>query len=303
MVRSKFHEGEITVQQRVGEEELAARNSRIIKDHLPPNAMEFVNKQLILIVSSFDNHQNIMTSILIGKSGFVSIVDEKTIKINLTELVSGRQDFFWENVKTNPGIGALFIDLSTRRRLKVNGRISWSGDDIKVLVDRAYPNCPRYIQRREIEVTEREVETASPKKGLSLTGEQKNWIQNSDTLFVGSANDRNEMDTNHRGGNPGFIQIMDDHTLKIPDYPGNGMFNTFGNFMLNPKAGLLVVDFEIGKTLQLTGTAEIIWNEENSEKETGGSRRFWKFHINEWLETDLANGVQWNFVDYSPFNP
>ena len=81
------------------------------------------------------------------------------------------------------------------------------------------------------------------------------------------------------------------------------MFNTLGNFMLNPKAGLLVVDFEIGKTLQLTGTAEIVWNEENSENETGGSRRFWIFHINEWLETDLPKGVQWKFVEYSPFNP
>jgi len=303
MVESPFHEGEITVQQRVGEEELAARSSGIIKDHIPTNAFEFVNKQLILIVSSLDHHQNIWTSILIGKPGFVKIMNEKTIKINFTELVSGREDPFWENIKTNSNIGGLFIDLSTRRRLKLIGKISWLEDDLNVLVDKVYPNCPRFIQRREIEVTKKEDDIDPPKKGLNLTGELKNWIRNSDTLFVGSANDRNEMDANHRGGNPGFIQIMDDHTLKIPDYPGNSMFNTFGNFMVNPKTGLLVVDFEIGKTLQLTGTAEIVWNEENSEKETGGSRRLWIFHINEWLETDLSKGVQWNFVDYSPFNP
>ncbi len=303
MVKSLFHEGEVTVQQRFGEEELAARSSGIIKDYIPPNAFEFVNKQLILIVSTVDDNQSIWTSILIGKPGFVTIIDEKTLKINLTELVSGKEDPFWENIKTNPSIGGLFIDLSTRRRLKLVGKISWSEDDLKVLVNRAYPNCPRYIQRRDIEVTKIENSIVPPTKGMRLNGELKNWIQKSDTLFVGSSNDHNDLGANHRGGNPGFIQVMDDHTLKIPDYPGNSMFNTLGNFMVNPKAGLLIVDFEIGKTLQLTGTAEIIWNEENSDKETGGSRRFWKFQINERLESYLPKGVQWKFVDYSPFNP
>jgi len=113
MVKSLFHEGEVTVQQRFGEEELAARSSGIIKDYIPPNAFEFVNKQLILIVSTVDDNQSIWTSILIGKPGFVTIIDEKTLKINLTELVSGKEDPFWENIKTNPSIGGLFIDLST----------------------------------------------------------------------------------------------------------------------------------------------------------------------------------------------
>ena len=303
MEESPFHQGEVTVQQRVGEEVLATKNSRIIKDYITSNAIDFVNQQQLMIVSSLDDQQNVWTSILIGKPGFVTVVDEKTIRINLTELISDRQDPFWGNVKANPSIGSLFIDLFTRRRLKVNGRISWSGEDLMILVDKAYPNCPRFIQKREIEVAEKEVEIAPPKKGLSLSEELKYWIQNSDTLFVGSANDRKDMDANHRGGKPGFIQIIDDHTLKIPDYPGNSMFNTFGNFLLNPKAGLLVVDFEIGKTLQLTGTSEIVWTEENSENETGGSRRLWKFHINQWLETDLPKGIQWNFIEYSPFNP
>jgi len=303
MEESPFHQGEVFVQERVGEEDLAAKNSRIIKDYIPPNAIDFVNHQLMLIVASLDDHQNIWTSILIGKSGFVTVVDEKTIKINLTELVSDSQDSFWGNVRAKTDIGILFIDLFTRRRLKVNGRASWSESDLIISVDTAYPNCPRFIQKREIEVAEHEDEIIPPKKGSSLTGELINWIQKSDTLFVGSANERNEMDVNHRGGNPGFIQILDDNTLKIPDYPGNSMFNTLGNFMLNPNAGLLLVEFEIGKILQLTGTGEIIWTEENSENETGGSRRLWKFHINEWLETDLPKGVQWNFVEYSPFNP
>jgi len=80
------------------------------------------------------------------------------------------------------------------------------------------------------------------------------------------------------------------------------MFNTLGNFMSNPKAGLLFVDFKKGNTLQLTGEAEIIWEEEDVEEITGGTRRFWKFIISEWIQIDSLKGVHWKFVDYSPFN-
>jgi hypothetical protein len=96
---------------------------------------------------------------------------------------------------------------------------------------------------------------------------------------------------------------MDDRTLRIPDYTGNCMFNTLGNFVSNPRAGLVFVDFELGTTLQLTGHAEILWDEEDPEKETGGTKRFWKFHIDRWLELENGHQLEWSFQDYSPYNP
>ena len=50
----------------------------------------------------------------------------------------------------------------------------------------------------------------------------------------------------YKGGEPGFVQVGDEHTLMFPVYNGNGMFLTAGNLTVNPRVGLLFVDFETG---------------------------------------------------------
>ena len=75
------------------------------------------------------------------------------------------------------------------------------------------------------------------------------------------------------GGNPGFVTLVDDRTLRIPDYPGNSMFNTLGNFTANPRAGLIFLDFESHRTLQLTGRPEILYDVDGTAEETGGTNR------------------------------
>ncbi len=299
-----FHEGECEVQKRVGEDKIAERTGRIITDRIPGSAIEFVNKQPMVITSCLDNEENIWTSILVGKPGFVTALDEHNVQINLSTIVSSKLDPFWENIRENTNVGMLFIELTTRKRLRVNGMVSKSDENIIVSVEQAYPNCPKYIQRREIEVVGTNDDMSiSKQNGISLTNDLKEWIENSDTMFVGSSDDKSNLDASHRGGDSGFIQIVDESTLKIPDYPGNSMFNTLGNFMSNPKAGLLFVDFKEGKTLQLTGEAEIVWHEEDAEEKTGGTMRLWKFFISKWIQIDSLKGVNWMFIDYSPFNP
>ena len=66
------------------------------------------------------------------------------------------------------------------------------------------------------------------------------------------------MNASHRGGPPGFVEVVDDRTLRIPDYVGNSMLNTLGNLTVNPHAGLVVLDFGPNRTLQLTRRAEIL---------------------------------------------
>ena len=80
------------------------------------------------------------------------------------------------------------------------------------------------------------------------------------------------------------------------------MFNTLGNFTSDPRAGLLFVDFESNQTLQLTGRAEILYNMEGGEKETGGTNRYWDFHIDRWIEIAPSSQVRWELLDYSPYN-
>ncbi len=74
----------------------------------------------------------------------------------------------------------------------------------------------------------------------------------------------------HRGGHPGFVHIINNRQLRIPDFTGNSMFNTLGNFVCNPYAGLIFIDFEQGRLLQLTGKAEILWDVDDPQEEPGG---------------------------------
>lgn len=113
------------------------------------------------------------------------------------------------------------------------------------------------------------------------------------------------MDASHRGGNPGFVEILDDGTLKIPDYQGNSMYNTLGNIAQNPHTGILLIDFQKGETLQLTGSAELLFGQQTDyeRQKTTGTGRYWLFKTQQWIHTRNHHQVAWEFLDYSPFNP
>jgi hypothetical protein len=81
------------------------------------------------------------------------------------------------------------------------------------------------------------------------------------------------------------------------------MFNTLGNFAVNPRSGLLIPDFENGRTLQLTGRAEVQWEVEDSHNETGGTGRFWDFTVDRWIQIDNSLPGATEFLEYSPHNP
>jgi ferredoxin-NADP reductase len=136
-----------------------------------------------------------------------------------------------------------------------------------------------------------------------LTSEHRGWIARADTLFVASAHPEQGADASHRGGRPGFVQFLDSQTLRIPDYAGNNMFNSLGNFESFPHAGLAFVDFEQGRLLQLTGRPVIHWDIADPDGRTGGSGRFWDFEVEAWRESALALRLEWEFLDYSPLLP
>lgn len=146
---------------------------------------------------------------------------------------------------------------------------------------------------------------SSTVEGNILTAPLPEWIKNADTLFVASAGPDGSLDASHRGGNPGFVQIIDDNVLKIPDYPGNSLFNTLGNMVQNPNVGLLFVDFEKRETLQLTGTASLLFDQtsETDLHKTKGTGRYWLFSTLRWIHTIDHHNIQWDLLEYSPFNP
>lgn len=302
-IENPFHEGELLVQQRAGVLEEGRRNSQMISASIAQGSLPFISQQSIAILGSLDRELNVWASVLVGQPGFMTAVDEQTVEFDLTQSAKNSEDPFWANIEDQSKVGMLLIDLATRRRLRINGRITRSvPEQLRLDVDAAYPNCPKYIQRRNITISGSK-RSSTPRSGRSLEDDQLSLIRNADTFFVASAHPVRGVDASHRGGNPGFIRVLDNHKIRIPDYVGNSMFNTLGNFAENPRAGLLFFDIEGSRTLQLVGRPEIQWELDDPLHATGNTKRYWDLEIDRWLETDLPYRLEWEFLDYSPHNP
>ena len=76
-------------------------------------------------------------------------------------------------------------------------------------------------------------------------------------FFLATADAAGQPDVSYKGGMPGFVRVVDERTLAFPDYDGNGMFKSLGNVLVNPKVGLLFVDFENPGRMRVSGTARV----------------------------------------------
>lgn len=305
-IEHPYHEGELLVQKRVGVLAEGVQNARVIQDSIIKGALRFLNQLPMAVLGSVDPEENVWASVLAGSPSFLDPKDDRTVHVDLTKVNQNEEDPFWNNIQNDSRVGMLAIDLATRRRLRINGRMTYESENQLALhVEESYPNCPKYIQRRHVVVGESQngKTLMKPMRGNLLGPAQTAIIDQADTVFVASVHSGRGVDASHRGGAPGFVSIVDEHTLRIPDYPGNSMFNTFGNFTVDPRGGLIVIDFSTNRTLQLTGTAKIVHDVPGSEEVTGGTRRFWDFEVDQWLETNLSPRVSWEFLDASPFNP
>jgi predicted pyridoxine 5'-phosphate oxidase superfamily flavin-nucleotide-binding protein len=91
----------------------------------------------------------------------------------------------------------------------------------------------------------------------AFTEDDQAFIQRCPMFFIATADAEGRPDCSYKGGLPGFVRVLDDHTLAIPDYDGNGMYRTWGNVLVNPHVGLLFLDFEKPRRLRVNGTARV----------------------------------------------
>jgi len=91
----------------------------------------------------------------------------------------------------------------------------------------------------------------------SFSHDDRNFIEQSAMVFVATADKHGHPDCSYKGGLPGFVRVIDDRTLALPDYDGNGMYRSWGNLLVNPNIGLLFIDFEKQSRLRVNGTATI----------------------------------------------
>ena len=296
-----YHAGELGVQVRAGVQEEAQQVERVIKTTMNPVAQEFLGQQPMAFVASVDAEGGVWASVVAGPPGFMVAVDEGTIRIGTAPTMS---DPLHDNLRVNSDVGLLIIEFAKRRRMRVNGRAELQPDgSFDVQAHQVYANCPKYIQARRFEVVTPAGQNASDVSRTDrLTAKQEQWITQADTFFIASAHPEGTADASHRGGNPGFVTVVDPNTLIWPDYVGNKMFNTLGNIAANPKAGLLFLNFDTGSTLQLTGEANIIWDAAQIAKYKGAERLL-SYRIEQVLEIDDKLALRWEFESYSPFNP
>lgn len=298
-----FHAGERYVQQRAGAQREALLNGRIIAAEITPAVHAFVAAQQLTVLGTLDALGRPWASVVFGPAGFVRVLDAHHAALDVTELRADAADACWANTAVGARVGLLLLELRTRRRFRLNGAVAArSAAQLVVEVHQAFPNCPKYIQRRSARALPA-VAATEPVAFTTFGAAHQGLLRQADTFFVASANAARDVDASHRGGRPAFVQVLDATTLLVPDYPGNGMFNTLGNFVSYPRAGLLFVDFASGRMLQMTGTVALAWDQPGTEDETGGTARFWRFSLEAGQELRGLHGGAWSEPEYSPFNP
>lgn len=304
MTQGKIHSGELAVQARAGEASTALRNSVAIRDTVMEGARGFLKQQNMVLLASRDGDSQMWASLVFGRPGFLSSDDGQLFDIDLNRALIDPGDPLWRNLEREGQLGCLIIELSTRKRFRINGTARLSADrHLQVQIAEAFPACPKYITRREMYLAASQpLDTpAAPTPGDDTFPAIS--LERADAIFVATQSPQGGFDVSHRGGSPGFVSVSGPRSLRWPEYPGNSMFNTLGNLVHDPHAGLVLADFPRHRIVQLTGTAQTLWDQPDPAQASGGTGRFVEFTAATWRELALPVALTTELLDYSRFNP
>jgi len=280
MASGPWHAGERALQASVGldREKMDRLGRAVLRDYMTAQHRDFFAELPFVILGSIDAEGMPTASLLAGPPGFVASPDPRRLDIAARPIPGDPL-----LVALTPGapVGLLGIELWTRRRNRMNGHvIAADARGFSLAVDQSFGNCPQYIQRRDY-LLRREPVVPRVEPFAGLEAGAADLIARADTFFVASAAPASEaaasggVDVSHRGGVPGFVAVERDGSLLVPDFSGNRFFNTLGNLIANPKAGLLFPDFESGDLLQISGMTEIIFEGPLLQR-FPGAERLWR---------------------------
>jgi len=297
----RFHSGEIAIQERAGVRDIAEDVGEGIIDHLPPGAAQFLEHRQMAVLGTVDSSGRVWASVVTGDPGFLEVVDEHTLKIAATKSSS---DPLFQNLTAEGHVALFAPDFVKTQRVRINGVGIIKDGAIYLTPREVYGNCRRYLQER-LFAGRREASDKSAARGelsTQMSASQQNQISRADTFFIATDHPEQGADVSHKGGNPGFIHVLDSRHIAFPDYNGNSMFNTLGNLSINPLAGLLFIDFESGRTLQLTGRATIDWTAERVQT-FPGAERVVDFALDQIIDTPMGFPLIAKFRQFSRSNP
>lgn len=297
-----FHHGELLMQTESGvKDRIHKLGNTLIRDHIIDQHKEFFEMLPYVFIALQDSEGRPWLSMAQGDPGFITSPNQTTLNIN--GKVIGANALGLQTGKDKP-VGIVGLDLSTRRRNRLNGKLKANDQDacLSIAVSHSFGNCPKYIQLRNFE--------PSPTKNRSDTKVETftefsqfdiDLISEADTLFIASSDKANgNLDANHRGGKPGFVRVENQTQLWFNDYPGNNFFQTFGNIHNYPTVGLMFLDFESGELLLMSGQAHLVKTDKASHNDKFLARRF-HFTLDAGVRLKHAVEGNWSFEEMSPF--
>lgn len=267
------------MQHRAGvDDALDGLDVRLYRNNLGAVQQAFYARLSYAVIGSVVRDGSVWATMIEGHPGFLAAHGAFALDVTAERDASDPAD---EGLEQGEAIAMIGIDLATRRRLRLNGHITSRGPGVfRLAIEQSYGNCPKYIQARAASfpaaTPERQPVVAESLQTLDQAARE--LIAASDTFFVASYVDRGgderQVDVSHRGGLPGFMRVEANGVLTIPEFPGNTFYNTLGNFVLNPRAGLWCADFQTGDVLQMTGDVFLGAHGNASFAE---AEQFWQF--------------------------
>jgi ferredoxin-NADP reductase/predicted pyridoxine 5'-phosphate oxidase superfamily flavin-nucleotide-binding protein len=290
---SPWHEGELALQRSVAAVEMMVSTGQrqMARAWMPDQHREFYAQLPFVVLGTVDPQGDVWATLRAGQPGFMSSPDPQTLHIHL-EPQPG--DPAQQGMNEGDAIGMLGIELHTRRRNRMNGEIRRHLDQgLEISVRQAYGNCPRYINLRQYTFV---AEQPSVVRQVTATDPLvRRLVTTADSFHVATYVERDgerQVDASHRGGKPGFVRMDEEGTLTIPDFSGNLFFNTLGNILLNPRAGLVFVDFETGDLLQMSGSAQVLLDSPEIAA-FQGAERLWRFTPQRIVYRQAAIPLRW----------
>ena len=264
MMSSFYHDQECALQTRYGlRNRIEAVSQRLMWRDIRPEQQEFFSRQRALVLGAMDSRGRPWATVVAGVPGFIATPTNHKLEINAIPAVG---DPVRASLSIEALVGGLGIDFDTRERHRFSGRIATlvsAGPTIAVEIDLSYHNCPKYIQAQSVPLSGAVLAWGPPVELPEFDQRARELVANASTAFIASASPdvkpdvARGVDVSHRGGAQGFITITGQRSLQIPDYLGNHMFNTLGNLLSYPRAGLLILDANSGDALQISGRASV----------------------------------------------
>jgi len=271
---SVFHEGELAVQQLAGVRAEADRLSGMLAPPHLGGAARFLGERTFAALTGRDAEGRLWTSPLVGPPGFL---DAEATTLRVHALPSPGDPL--HDLPVGQAVGLIVMDYARRRRIRVNGVLVERGaEGLRVDVEQAFGNCPKYIRPRQLAADAPQADDGAATRGATLSAAQRELLVSTETFFLGTTHPERGVDTSHRGGPAGFIRV-EDGALWWPDYPGNNMFTSFGNLAVDDTAAVLVPDFGTGTSLLLSGRAAVEWVTAGSAGDDGGTGRRVRFTV------------------------